>query len=66
LGAGGPGGVEEIDGVDTVAAAALGEIQDIVVNGQGVEVGVLADLVGRVAELGDVEAADRGGRAGGL
>ena len=61
--AGGAGGVEEVHGVDAVAAAALGVVQHVVVERQAAEVVVLADLVRLVAQLGDVEAADRGGLA---
>ncbi len=53
------GRVDEVHRVDAVAAAALREVDDVVEHRQAAEVRVLADLVGRVAELGDVEAADR-------
>src|SRR6202020_786264 len=62
----GAGGVEEVDGVDAVAAAALGVVEHVVVQREAAEVVVLADLVRFVAELGDVEAADRGGLTGRL
>jgi hypothetical protein len=50
--------IDEIDRVDTVAAAALGGIHDVIEDREPAEVGVLADLVRRVAKLRDVEAAD--------
>src|SRR6202044_3834341 len=46
--------VQEVDGVDTVAAAALCVVNDVARDGQTTEVCVLADLVHLVAELGDV------------
>jgi len=66
LRAGGARGVDEIDGIDAVAATAFGEVDDIVEDGQAAEVVVLADLIGLVAEEGDGEAAKRSGCTGSL
>jgi hypothetical protein len=55
--------VDEVDGVDAVAATALGVIEDVVEDGHAAEVVIFADLVGLLAELGDGEAGDRSGRA---
>src|SRR5262249_39155148 len=57
--AGCAGGVDEVDGVDTVTAAAFGVVDDVIEDRQATEVGILAHLVRLVAELGDAEAADR-------
>ena len=51
--------VDEVDGIDAVAAAALGHIDDVVEDGEAAEVCVLADLVRLQTELGDAEASDR-------
>ena len=57
-------GVEEVDGVHSVAAAALGEVEDVVEYGDAAEVIVFADFVSLVAELGNVETTDWGGDTG--
>ena len=44
---------------DAVAAAALGQVDNVVEHGKAVEIGVLADFVDLLSELGHVEAADR-------
>src|SRR5262249_11566505 len=53
-----PARVDEIDRVDAVAATAFGIIKDISEDRETTEVGVLADLVRRQAELGDVKTGD--------
>jgi hypothetical protein len=55
-----PGYPDKIDGVDAIAAAALCVIDDTIEDREPSEIGVLADLVRLVAELGDVETTDRG------
>src|SRR5579872_963883 len=65
-GAGLAGSIDEVNGVDAVTAAALGEIDDVVENRQPPEVGVFADLIRSVAELSDIEAPDRGWKSRGL
>src|SRR6202041_3204118 len=56
--------IDKVDGVVAIAAAALGVIDDVVIDGQAAEVIVLADFVGRESKLGDGEAGERGGRDG--
>ena len=59
-------GIDPVDGVDAVAAAALGVVEHVVEDRQAAEVGVFADLVLLVAELRDVEAGHRRREAGTL
>jgi hypothetical protein len=64
LRASGAGRVNEVNGVNTIATASLGEVDDVVEDGQAAKVVVLADLVGFVTELGDGNAGERRGRFG--
>jgi hypothetical protein len=52
-------GIDEIDGVHAVAAAAFGCIYNVVEDREAPEVGVLADLVCLVPQLRNVETSDR-------
>ena len=49
----GAGGARLIDGVDAVAAAALGDVERVVEDGEAAEVGVLARLVGAEFQTAD-------------
>jgi hypothetical protein len=64
IGAGFSRGVQEVDGVHAIAAAALGVVQHVVEDGQAAEVIVFADLVRLgLGQLGHRKAAYRRGQA---
>jgi hypothetical protein len=53
------GRVEKVDGVDAIASASFGIIENVVEDGEAAEVVILADLVCFVSEFRDIETSNR-------